>query len=90
MKDFIVRKIKSKRKDKYTYEYTDKRGNKVDESIIKCCLEGLYIPPAHDDVKINLNKKAKVVYVEWQSRKGNVSYYTYNLPYKFRKERKGR
>ena len=33
---------------------------------------------------------AKVVYVEWQSRKGNVSFYTYNLPYKFRKERKGR
>ena len=33
---------------------------------------------------------AKVVYVAWQSRKGNVSFYTYNLPYKFRKERKGR
>ena len=33
---------------------------------------------------------AKVVYVEWKSRKGNVSFYTYNLPYKFRKERKGR
>ena len=34
--------------------------------------------------------KAKEVTVEWKSRKGNVSFYTYNLPYKFRKERKGR
>ena len=33
---------------------------------------------------------AKEVEIEWTSRKGNVSFYTYNLPYKFRKERKGR
>ena len=42
---------------------------------------------------ISFNTKAgdaKVVYVEWKSRKGNVSFYTYNLPYKFRKERKGK
>lgn len=73
MKDFIIRKIKSKRKDKYTYEYLDKRGNKVDESIIKCCLEGLYIPPARDDVKINLNKKAKVLAIGYDN-KGRAQY----------------
>ena len=34
--------------------------------------------------------KAKEVTVEWKSRKGNVSYYHYKLPYKTRKERKGK
>ena len=33
---------------------------------------------------------AKVVYVEWTSRKGNISYYEYKLPYKTRKERRGK
>jgi len=42
---------------------------------------------------ISFNTKAgdaKDVLVEWKSRKGNVSFYKYNLPYKTRKERKGR
>ena len=42
---------------------------------------------------ISFNTKAgdaKVAYVEWMSRKGNVSFYTYKLPYKTRKERKGK
>jgi hypothetical protein len=30
------------------------------------------------------------VVVEWKSRKGNISYYHYKLPYKTRKERKGK
>jgi hypothetical protein len=34
--------------------------------------------------------KAKEVTVEWKSRKGNISYYHYKLPYKTRKERKGK
>ena len=63
MKDYIVRKIRSKYKDKYKYQYFDKKDNLVDPSIIKVCLQGLYIPPAHEDVKINLNKKARIVYV---------------------------
>tara|TARA_R100001163_G_C5045472_1_gene182823 strand:+ start:838 stop:1041 length:204 start_codon:yes stop_codon:yes gene_type:complete len=33
---------------------------------------------------------AKVVYVEWMSRKGNISFHTYKTPYKTRKERKGK
>jgi len=73
MKDFITRKIKSKYKDKYTYEYFDKKDNKVDGSIVKCCLEGLYIPPAHEDVKINLNKKSKVLAIGYDN-KGRAQY----------------
>ena len=33
---------------------------------------------------------AKEVTVEWKSRKGNVIFHSYKLPYTFRKERKGR
>ena len=42
---------------------------------------------------ISFNTKAgdaKDVVVEWKSRKGNISFYKYNLPYKTRKERKGK
>ena len=43
MKDYIIRKIKSKYKDKYKYEYYDKRNNPVDPKGVKFCLQGLYI-----------------------------------------------
>jgi|TARA_Y100000114_G_scaffold79773_1_gene73441 hypothetical protein len=42
---------------------------------------------------ISFNTKAgdaKEVLVEWKSRKGNVSFYKYKLPYVSRKERKGK
>ena len=73
MKDYIVRKIKRKTKSKYTYEYFDKDNNKVSDKIVKCCLEGLYIPPAHNDVKINLNKNAKVRAIGYD-KKGRAQY----------------
>jgi len=79
MKDFIIRKIKSKYKDKYKYEYFDKKGNKVDPSIVKLCLEGIYIPPAHKDVKINLNKKAKVLAIGYDNK--DRAQYIYNKKY---------
>ena len=41
-------------------------------------------------MKFFQDDKAKEVTVEWKSRKGNVSYYYYKLPYKTRKERKGK
>ena len=42
---------------------------------------------------ISFNTKAgdaKEVVVEWQSRKNNISFYKYKLPYVTRKERKGK
>ena len=36
------------------------------------------------------NNEAKEVTVEWESRKGNISFYSYKLPHTFRKERKGK
>jgi DNA topoisomerase I len=68
MKDYIVRKIKSKRKDKYTYEYLDKRNCKIHQSVVKRLLEGFYISPAYKDVKINLNKKDKVLAIGYDEK----------------------
>jgi DNA topoisomerase I len=68
MKEYIVRKIKSKRKGKYTYEYLDKRNCKIHPSVIKRLLEGFYIPPAYKDVKINLNKKDKVLAIGYDEK----------------------
>jgi hypothetical protein len=42
---------------------------------------------------ISFNTKAgdaKEAVVEWKSRKGNISFYKYKLPYVTRKERKGK
>ena len=68
MKEYIIRKIKYKRKDKYTYEYLDMKGNLINESIIKRLLEGLYIPPAYRDVKINLNKNDKILPIGYDEK----------------------
>ena len=76
MRNYIIRKIKSKRKNKYNYEYYDKNNNKVNKDIVNCCLEGLYLHPAHEDVKINLNKKDKIRAIGYDN-KGRAQY-TYN------------
>ena len=68
MKEYIIRKIKSKHKDKYKYEYLDCKGNHINQSIVKRLLEGLYISPAYDDVKINLNKKDKVLAIGYDEK----------------------
>ena len=61
MKDYIIRNIKEKRKDKYIHEYTDKRGNKLSKKDYEHLLNNLYIAPAYDNVKINKHKKDKVL-----------------------------
>ena len=76
MKDYIIRKIKRKTKKGYTYDYFDQNNHKVRQNIVKACLDGLYIPPAHDDVKINLNKRAKIRAIGYDN-KGRAQY-TYN------------
>ena len=68
MKEYITRKIKSKRKDKYNYEYFDHENNHINQTIVKQLLEGLYIPPAYRDVKINLNKKDKVLAIGYDEK----------------------
>ena len=76
MKDYITRKIKRKTNDKYTYSYVDKKNKKVNSKLVKCYLEGLYLPPAHENVKINTNKNAKIRAIGYDN-KGRAQY-TYN------------
>ena len=54
MNKYIIRKIKTKRKDKYTHTFTDKMG----KSIKKPKLD-FYIAPAYNNVKINLIDQEK-------------------------------
>ena len=68
MKEYIKRCIKYKRNDKYTYEYLDMKGNHINQSIVKRLLEGLYIPPAYKDVKINLNKNDNVLAIGYDEK----------------------
>ncbi len=76
MNDYITRKIKSKNKDKYNYEYFDKKNNKVKKKTINKYLTGVYIPPAYDNVKINKNKSSKVLAIGFDDK--GRSQYTYN------------
>ena len=56
MKNYILRKIKGK-----SHIFLDKNVTLLKiKNILKKCLEGVYIV-AYDNVRINLNKKAKVL-----------------------------
>jgi len=68
MKEYITRKIKSKRKDKYNYEYFDMNDNRVNSIIAKKAIQNLYIPPAYRDVKINLNQNEKVLAIGYDEK----------------------
>ena len=59
------------------HNFFDKRNNPIkNKKYIEQCLEGLYLPPAYDDVKINLNKKAKVLAIGYDNK--NRPQYIYN------------
>lgn len=76
MKEYILRKISRKNGDKYSYVYFDQNGKKANKSTINKALDGLYLPPAHDNVKISLNKRDKVLAIGYDV-KGRAQY-TYN------------
>ena len=80
MEDYITRKIKRKTKNKYTYSFVDSDGNKVNDKLVKNCLSGLYIPPALDDVKINLDTDNKIRAIGYD-KKGRAQY-VYNKKFK--------
>ena len=68
MKEYITRKIKSKRKDKYTYEYFDKNNHKVNDKVAKNAIDNIYIPPAYRDVQISLDPKEKVLAIGYDEK----------------------
>ena len=61
MKEYIYRNIKTIKNKKYTYNYYDKRGNKINKKSISKYLNNIYIPPAYNNVMINKNKDSKVL-----------------------------
>jgi DNA topoisomerase-1 len=86
MKEYIIRKIKSKRKDKYKYEYLDMNNQKVNSIVAKKAIQNLYIPPAYDDVKINLNQKEKVLAIGYDEKQRPQ--YIYNKRFTERNSKK--
>ena len=85
MEKYIVRKIKSKRTDqngssKYTHEWTDSKGKSIDPAVAESVMQGIYVPPAYRDVKINLNKSEKVLAIGYDDK--NRPQYVYNPKFK--------
>ena len=73
MKQYIVRKKYGK-----SFKYYDKRGNLLPKSKVKPYLK-FYIPPAYDDVKINM-KKDKVLAIGYDDK--SRPQYIYDTKYK--------
>ena len=86
MKEYIKRTIKKKRKDKYTYDYRDMDDNKVNSKIADKVTDSIYIPPAYDDVKINLNPKEKVLAIGYDEKQRPQ--YVYNKKFTERNNKK--
>ena len=85
MRNYILRKKRGK-----SHIFFDKRGNHIkDKKYIEKCLEGVYIAPAYDNVKINLNKKAKVLAIGYDD-KGRPQYiYNKKFTEKMKKKKFG-
>jgi DNA topoisomerase-1 len=72
MRNYVLRKIRGK-----SHIFFDKRGKQLtDKKYIEECVSGVYIPPAYDNVKINLNKKAKVLAIGYDDK--DRPQYVYN------------
>jgi len=83
MKNYILRKIKGN-----GYIFFDKRNNIIkNQKTIDDALEGLYLPPAYDDVKINLNKKAKVLAIGYDNKKRAQYVYNKKFTEKMKKQK---
>ena len=77
MEAYIIREITKKIKDKIYHKFFDKSGIEItDKKEIKQITEGIYIPPAYDNVKINKNKKQKVRAIGYDNK--NRPQYIYN------------
>jgi len=81
MDNYIIRKIEKKRGDKYSYKFYDKKNHEImNKQIITDAKKGLYIPPAYDNVKINLCKDQKVLAIGYDNKQRPQ--YVYNKEFK--------
>jgi DNA topoisomerase I len=80
MEQYIVRKITKKSDKKIYHKFFDKKDKEItDKTLLKKALEGFYIPPAYDDVKIDLNRSHKVHAIGYDEKKRPQ--YIYNKKY---------
>jgi DNA topoisomerase-1 len=79
MKKYVIRYIKSKKGKKYVHEYRGMRDNILSKNNYEPLIKNLYIAPAYDKVKINLNKNDKVLAIGVDGR--GRKQYTYNPNY---------
>ena len=80
MDNYVIRKISKKKDNKYYHKYYDKKEKEIkDQKIIHKVISGIYIAPAYNNVKINLNKKAKVLAIGFDEKKR--AQYVYNKEY---------
>ena len=80
MGDYVYRKITKKKGDKIYHRFYDKRDNHItDKMFIKKICDGLYIPPAYDNVKIFVNPKRKIRAIGYDTK--NRPQYIYNKEY---------
>ena len=87
MRNYILRKIVNSNSKELKHNFFDKRNNPIkDKKYIEESLEGLYLPPAYDDVKINLNKKAKVLAIGYDNK--NRPQYVYNKKFTEKRRKK--
>ena len=86
MNNYFIRKISSNKNKKYTHKYYDKNNNLITYNSIKKHLEGFYIPPAYDNVEINMNKKAKVLAIGFDDK--NRPQYIYNKTFVIKQSKK--
>ena len=82
MRNYIFRKIKTKKRNNYTHTYTDKHGKSIKKPKLN-----IYIAPAYRDVKINLNPNAKILAIGRDER--DRPQYIYN-PNVVKKRSKGK
>ena len=80
MNNYIVRKIVSSRNDKYKYKFYDKKNKEIkNKVIINDALKDIYIPPAYDNVKIDICKKSKVLAIGHDNKDRPQYIYNKNL-----------
>jgi DNA topoisomerase-1 len=79
MKKYITRYIIAKKGKKYIHEYRGTQDNVLSKTDYEPLIKNLYIAPAYDKVKINMNKNDKVLAIGIDER--GRKQYTYNPNY---------
>ena len=70
MDEYIIRKISKKRGNKYYHKYYDKKEKEIkDKGYIEKIINGIYISPAYDNVKINIRKNNKIRAIGYDTEK---------------------